>query len=108
MTFMNDISNSGRAIPERFRRVTFTTQYLHELNLYVLPAGEVLLRLSQAGEDIMVLQFDDELYAEFIASRIVDWVAENPGTDQDDLTLWIKTRARIEDAQQRQQSHHVY
>ena len=33
MAFMNDISNSGRDAPDRFKRVTFTTQYLHELSL---------------------------------------------------------------------------
>lgn len=107
MSFMNDISNSGRKVPERFRRVTFTTQYLHELNLYVLPTGEVLLRISQAGEGIMLLQFDDDFYAELIASRIVEWVAENPGTDRDDLTLWIKTRARQEMLNPKR-SHYVY
>ncbi|BBO56465.1 hypothetical protein [Cobetia sp. AM6] len=107
MAFMNDISNSGRNVPERFRRVTFTTQYLHELNLYVLPASEVLLRISQGGEDLMLLQFDDEFHAEFIASRIDEWVAENPGTDRDDLTLWIKTRARHETLDPKR-AHHVY
>ncbi|MDA5563370.1 MULTISPECIES: hypothetical protein [Cobetia] len=106
MAFMNDISNSGRDAPDRFKRVTFTTQYLHELSLYVLPGSEVLLRVSQAGEDLMLLQFDDDFYAEFIASRIVDWVAENPRADKEDLTLWIKTRARAEVPMIQQ--HHVY
>ena len=43
---------------------------------HVLPASEVLLRISQAGEDLMLLQFDDEFHAEFIASRIVEWAVE--------------------------------
>lgn len=106
MAFMNDITSSERAIPERFRRVVFTTQYLHELNLYVLPTGEVLLRLCEAGQTLMVLQFDDEQYAEFIASGIVEWVAEHPGSDRDDLIIWIKTRAQQEI--RTQVPHHVY